>query len=195
MFKFLSSLFTFPMMIAVLTACGGAKTTNLTPSPSKEVIDTAPDWFKSPPTESDQIFAATSALSADLQISIEKAKTVAQANLSQQLEVHVENLTENFLGEMGEQANVSQDYSVTKQFKLAAQAVTANVLVGARIAKQEIVPQEDLYRAYVLMTLPLGKVNKKLLEKIKADKRLYIEMQASEHFKKMERKIDQKFSK
>ena len=87
------------LALLVMAACGGPKTTNLTPDPSKEIK--APAWFLSPPTDPSYLFAATTMTSRDMQMAIQKAETQARTNLAQQMESKVANLTKQFQEEVG----------------------------------------------------------------------------------------------
>ena len=69
---------------------------------TEKTLKTVPDWFLDPPQKSDYLFATSSMTSKDMQLSIQKAKTVAQADLAQQLETRTGNLTRQFREEIGE---------------------------------------------------------------------------------------------
>jgi hypothetical protein len=176
------------MSLAVvgICACGGPKTTSLTPSPSEEVIKKIPEWYLQPPEDSKHLYATGAATSRDLQISVQKAKMSAQADLSQQISTRFGNLSKQFQEETGQE----EDSELLTQFSAAAKAVSQETLVGSKVEKKEILPEKQIYRAYVLMSLPLGEANQRLMQKIKADQNLYTKLRATEAYKELDRELE-----
>ena len=168
-----------------LWSCGGPKMTNLAPTPTEKVIAGIPEWYKNPPTDSDYLFAVATATSRDMQLATQKAKTTAQANLAQQLSTKLANLTKQFQEETGE----AQDSQLLTQFTSATKTVTEETLVGSKADKQEIVPEQGIYRVYVLMSLPLGKTNRVLMDKIKSDEALYTKFRSTQAFEELDKEL------
>ena len=151
---------TLLLLLSILFALGcGPKTTNLAPDSTEKTLKTVPDWFLDPPQKSDYLFATASMTSKDMQLSIQKAKTVAQADLAQQLETRMGNLTRQFREEVGE----GEDSDLMQEFTTATKAVTDQTLNGVRLEKQLPVGDQGVYRSYVLMSIPIGKANKQLM--------------------------------
>ena len=69
------------------------------------------------------------------------------------------------------------------------------MLRGSHIEKKEIQPEKGIYRAYVLMRLPLGKANKMLLDEIKKNKELYNQSQFKKMYEELEKEIPKQESK
>ena len=168
-----------------LCSCGGARTTNLAPRPTKEIIQASPDWFLKPPADSENLFATATATSRDMQLALQKARTAAQANLAQQLGTRMANLTKQFQEETGQDVNSE----FLSQFSSTTKAVTNETLVGATVDRQKLVSERGIFRAYVLMNLPIGGANRLLIDKIKANQNLYTRFRATEAFDALNREL------
>ena len=170
-----SSLLVFTL---ILCSCGGPRTTNLAPRPTKEIVKASPDWFLKPPTDSEHLFATASATSRDMQLALQKARTTGQTLLAQQLGTQLANLTRQFQEEIG----LDENSELLTQFSSATKAVTNETLVGAAVDRQKLIPEKKIYRAYVLMSLPIGEANQLLMDKITANQNLYTRFRATEAF-------------
>ncbi len=167
-----------------LIGCGGAKTTNLAPAPPDEIK--APDWFLSTPTDANYLFAAATMTSRDMQLAIQKAETQARTSLAQQMETKIGNLTKQFQEEVG----AEEDSELLQQFTSATKVVTQQTLSGARSDEKKLVKEKGIYRAYVLMSLPIGQANQQLMEKIRANKNLYTRFRATKAFDDLNKELD-----
>jgi hypothetical protein len=145
-----------------------------------------PGWYQTPPSDPDHLYGVATATSKDMQMAINKAKTEAQTSLAQQLDTQLGNLTKQFQEEVGG----GQDSELLQQFSSATKAVTNQSLVGAKIDQTKLVKEEGLQRAYVLMSLPIGAVNKLLVDKIKADQNLYTRFQATKAYEELNNELE-----
>lgn len=180
-----ASVLTALLTTVTLWSCAGPKMTNLAPTPTEKVIAGIPEWYKNPPTDSEHLFAAATATSRDMQLATQKAKTTAQANLAQQLSTKLANLTKQFQEETGE----AQDSQLLTQFTSATKTVTDETLVGTKTDKQEILPEQGIYRVYILMSLPIGKANQALMDKIKGDQTLYTRFRSTQAFEELDKEL------
>ena len=171
--------------ISLLCACGGPKTVNLAPRPNQEVVKQIPEWLLKPPADQDHLYAAASATSRDLQVALQKARINAQADLAQQLNNRLANLTKQFQEETG----MAEDSALLSQFSSATKAVTQQTLEGARVDQQQVLPEKEVYRAYVLMSLPLGQANQLLMSKLKANQELYTRFRATQAFDELDKEL------
>jgi len=169
---------------AALIGCGGAKTTNLAPAPPDKIK--VPDWFLSTPTDANYLFAAATMTSRDMQMAIQKAETQARTNLAQQMETKISNLTKQFQEEVG----FDEDSELLQQFTSATKVVTQQTLNGVRSDEKEIVKEKGIYRAYVLMSLPIGQANQLLMEKIRANQNLYTRFRATQAFEDLNKELE-----
>ena len=129
------------------------KTTNLAPTLPSKV--SAPEWFISPPSDPDYLYSAATMTSRDMQMAVEKAQTQARTFLAQQMEAKVSILTKQFQEEVG----LGEDSELLQQFTSATKSVTQQTLSGSRTDRKELLEEKGIYRAYVLMSLPIGTAN------------------------------------
>lgn len=155
-------------------------------STPEKTVEKLPDWFLSPPTDPDYLFAAATSTSKNMQLAINKAKTQAQTSLAQQLEVRLGNLTKQFQEEVG----TGEDSELLEQFTSATKVVTKQTLNGARTDQQELIPEKGIYRAYVLMSLPIGAANQLLMDKVKANDKLYTRFRATKAFDELNKELE-----
>jgi len=165
--------------------CGGPKTVNLAPRPTEEVVEEIPQWLLKPPSDQEHLYAAASATSRDLQVALQKARINAQTDLAQQLSTRLANMSKQFQEETG----LAEDSALLSQFSSAAKAVTQQTLEGARVDQQQLRPEKEVYRAYVLMRLPLGQANHLLMSKLKANQELYTRFRATQAFDELDREL------
>ena len=71
-------------------------------------------------------------------------------------------------------------------------AVTEETLIGAKQDDKEIIHEGEIYRVYILMSLPLGKANQRLMDKIKADQNLLPQLRATQAFSELEKELEKK---
>ncbi len=176
----------FVSIVALLSACHHApRSTELTPPPSREVLRNLPGWYTKPPTDNNYLFGPATAVSRDLQISINKAQAEGRNLLAQQLEVKYGALNKRFTEEVGR----AGDAQLLDQYTQVYKAVVSQVLYGSRPRQQVLRTEADVYRAFVLMELPLGEMAKKLMDQIKAQEQLYTRFRASEAFKELDDEV------
>lgn len=174
------------MLVLLAPACARrSQPSGLTPPPSREVIRNLPGWYSRPPTENDVLFGPATAVSGDLQIAINKAQTEGRNLISQQLEVKYNGLNKRFSEEVGR----SNDAQLLDQYTQVYKAVVSQVMYGSRSRQQVLRTEGDVYRAFVLMELPLGEMSKRLMEQIKAQEQLYTRFRATEAFKELDAEI------
>ena len=171
--------------ISLLCGCAGPKAISLAPQPNQEVVDKIPEWLLKPPADQEHLYAAASATSRDLQMALQKARINAQTDLAQQLNNRLANLTKQFQEETG----LAGDSALLSQFSSATKAVTQQTLEGARVDQQQVLPEKEVYRAYVLMSLPLGQANQLLMSKLKANQELYTRFRATQAFDELDKEL------
>jgi len=174
-----------PLTAALLAGCGPTGPITLAPPPSSKVIDSAPDWYVEPEAEDGRLVAAATMTSRDLQTAVQKARTVAQADLAQQLGTRLSSLTSQFQEETG--AAAFSEYLT--RFSSAIKAVSDETLRGGRVEAQELVSEGGVYRAYVLMSLDLAESNRLLAEKLRSDEQLYTRVRATQAFADLDREV------
>jgi hypothetical protein len=178
-------------LVATLALVGGVaachhapRSTDIAPVASKETIHNLPSWYLKPPTDQNYLFAPATAVSRDVQVAINKAQTEGRNGLASQLEVKYGALNKRFTEEVGRDGSQLLD-----QYTQAYKAVVSQVLYGSRARQQTLRTEGDVYRAVVLMELPVGEMSKKLLEQIRAQEQLYTRFRSSEVFKELDAEV------
>ena len=169
--------------LLLFVACG-PKTTNLAPEPSKKV--SAPDWYLNPPEDPSYLYATSSMTSRDMQLAVQKAETQARTDLAQQMQSNISNLNKQFQEEVG----LGEDSEMLQQFTSVTKSVTQQTLNGSRTDRKELVEEKGIYRAYVLMSLPIGTANQQLMEKIRANENLYTRFRSTQAFEELDEEIE-----
>lgn len=173
-------------LLAAAMACGrGPKpVTDLTPPASRETINNLPGWYLKPPTDNNYLFGPATAVSRDVQVAINKAQADGRNALAQGLEVKYGALNKRFVEEVGREGSQLLD-----QYTQVYKAVVSTTLVGTRARQQVLRTEGGLYRAIVLMELPVGEVSKRLLEQLRAQEQLYTRFRATEAFKELDAEV------
>jgi hypothetical protein len=158
---------------------------DLTPPPSRETVRNLPRWYLKPPQDDKYAFGTATAVSQDLQVSIDKAQAAARNVVAQQLEVKYGALTKRFAEETGR--NV--DAQLLDQYTQTYKATVSQVLYGSRPREQTVRAEGPVYRAFVLMELPLGEASKRLMDQVRANEQMYTRFRASEAYKELEAEV------
>lgn len=127
-----------------------------------------PDWYASPPHNQDYLYATATSMSRDRQLAIDKATQRANLDLASRISARFEDLTKKF----DEEAKFSEDPGLTNDFSRITKSLVSMTLRAPTIKNQDIQVEGTIYRAYILMELPLGPYNIALLEKINANQGL-----------------------
>jgi hypothetical protein len=176
-------ILSIPLTLVMITvACGGPKTFDLAPRSAHDTIDEAPRWLLEVPVDDDHLAASATATSRDFQVALDKARNLAQVDVAQQLGAHLSNLTKQFQEETG----MASDSELLTQFSSATKGITNESLVGAHVVERKVVPEGHIYRAYVLMRLPVGRANQLLMQKLQSREALYTRFRATEAYADLE---------
>lgn len=138
------------------------------------------------PEDPNYLFAAATATSRDLQLAVNKAKTEARRDVASQMEVRIQGLTKKFDEEVG----LGEDAELLASYKQATKEVISQTLNGARAREQSTSKEGTVWRACVLMELPIGAANAALASKIKANKAMYTRFRASQAFEELEEEVE-----
>lgn len=159
--------------------------TDLHPPATNAVVKSLPGWYLRPPRDNNYLFGAATALSRDVQLAINKAQADGRSVIAQELEVKYGALNKRFVEEVGREGAQLLD-----QYTQVYKAVVSTTLYGSRPRQQELRTENGLYRATVLMELPVGEMSKRLLEQLRAQEQLYTRYRAGEAFKELEAEVE-----
>ena len=157
-----------------------------------EIVETStdeiPDWFLEEPDGCvTHCYSVATAVSQDLQMSLEKAVLRAKGLLADSINSYISGKAKSFADETGQGENT--DYY--EQIDTTLSNVFTDVhLPGYSVEKKKIITQGTRYRAYVRLMLPIGDANRVMINKIKKNKELENRLRASEAFKDLEAEIE-----
>ena len=93
-----------------------------------------------------------------------------------------------------EETGVSTDSDILDRFSQTQEQIISTSINDYDIMKKEILEEssdsQDIFRAYILIEWDEGAAQKRLLDRIKADKEIYDAIRASELYEEMEQKVD-----
>ena len=161
--------------------CAGKRTGR--PSLPETSLKNWPKWMMEPPTDPDHIFATATETSMKAELAENKATTSARAKIATELNIKVQNLQKKFDEEvgLGENAELNAYYSNT------VKTLTSQSISGSKVIKKEWRREGgSLYRAFVLVDLPLNEFKANLVNRVKKNKQLYDRFRASQSFNEME---------
>lgn len=179
--------FVIVMGIAVMlvASCGGPPMSE-EEKQVEEQIEGAPDWYWNPPESEDHLYSTATAVSKDMQISVNKAETEGRSKLASIMEAKLELLVRSFAEEVG----LAEDADFRAQYTQTIKSITSTVIKGSRIEEQKVVPEGSTFRAYVLMDQLLGDAYLAFYKSVKANDNLYTQFRASEAFKDHEKEME-----
>ena len=144
-------------------------------------------WFQNPPEDPNYMFSTATMTSKDLQLALNKAKQQARVDLAQQMETKIKSMTKQFTEEVG----LGEDAEFLSQTSVVSKSVTSKVLNGSRARQVETIKEDGvIYRAYVLMELPIGPANSALLDAVKKQQNLYTRFRSSQGFQELEEEVE-----
>ena len=152
-----------------------------------EVMEEAPDWFMEPPKDGDYLYVAATALSSDLQLSIDKAVMDGKTNLADRLNSKMSGQIQRYIEESGEVEN----REFVQQLERVSKSLFTDVnTAGYRVTEKKLIKVMGGYRAFVLIEYPLGEANQVLVEGVKRDQRVHAKLRASKAFAALEDEIE-----
>jgi hypothetical protein len=179
--KHTSTLLSFLLGSLILLTCCAT-----IPKAPKTTEISVPGFYSNPPTDPNYLFAPATALSQDLQHAVNTAKEEARTDIARQMGVKIQGMFKRFREETG----VGEDAEFLSMETDVSKSVVSETLFGCKARSQEVLREGTLYRAYVLMELPIGEANKEMLAKIKENERMYTRYRASEAFKELEEEVE-----
>jgi len=173
------------VLIALLAIdCAGKKKKFQSPSGGKINV---PEWYADPPDRDEYLVGVATATSLDLQTAVDKARHDGRVEIARQLDLKVTGMSKRFVEETG----LYEDAELLDMFTQASKTVISESFSGSRMSKQKLDQEGSVYRAYVLMELPIGEANVRLLEKINSQKRLYTRFRATQAYEELDQMVEQ----
>ena len=114
------------------------------------------------------------------------AKEEASVNIARQIEVKIQSLFKRFREEVG----ISEDAEFSSQVTDVSKSVTSVVLRGLQTKKTTPMKEGTLYRAYVLVEMPIGDANAALVQNLRNQQNLYNRFRASQGYQELEEEVE-----
>lgn len=182
----MKKLFTIIPVVAVLTACGTTdpyqKRTDVERERQEKLadraIDKAPKWMTELPKSNSAIYQNGSAVSYDMGMSVNKAKTMAFGKICMSAGGKVDQQSKIY---RIDGANTS-----TENSELAIRAFCPGVdISGVEVVESKMIAEGGQIRTYILVALPTGEAN--TIQKFRAEQeqRRLAETRSREAFKEM----------
>ena len=153
---------------------------------AKQSLKETPKWFKKLPKKKKVLYAKGTAVSGDMQLSIDKAKIAAIRSLAEKLESTISSKTKQFAKETGID-EMTEVYTELEQVTI--NSVKEASIVGFNEYKSKTVLIGSKYRTFYVLEFPIDKANKILLSQIKNNALVEQSIKASEAYKELEEEI------
>jgi|TARA_B100001971_G_scaffold1859_1_gene1478 hypothetical protein len=153
---------------------------------TKATIKEEPKWFTKLPKSKKILYAKGTALSGDMQLSLDKATIAAKRSLAETLDSYISSKTKTFVTETG-MDEASTMYSELEQVTI--NSIKEAHIIGFKEYKSKTIGIGSKYRTYYVMEYPIGKANKILISQIKNNALLEGSVQASAAYKDLEKEI------
>jgi len=147
---------------------------------SGQSVDEMPDWMTGKPTSDQYLYGAGTATSKGLQTALDKAELRAREDIASTVQSELQSLSRDFRQEVGDQG--------LSQFTQVQQEVVSEVLRGVTAEDTKVVEQDDRYRTYALVRMPVGEARKELLQKLSQEE-TYTRLRKTEAFQKLEEEV------
>lgn len=145
-----------------------------------------PAWFlDNRPMDPHHIFAAATATSSRMQTASSKAASRARGNIAATMETRFQGLTKQFQEEVGAGPNAES----LSQFTQAYKSVVNQTINGAEVVEREIQREDGEYRAFVLMRMPMGEAQQRLMQQIQMNRDAFSRFRASQAYEDLEREV------
>ena len=182
---------TTTMILLLLIGCGSTtKGPDLSPEPTKRIMKNIPDWYLNTPSKEGYRYETGSATSQDLQLSINKATIDASTRLAATIESEMEGYTKR----VQEESGLGSDSDILDTYSQTQTQIIATSLKDYKIVKKEILEEksnnQNIFRSYILLEWDEGAANKRLLDQLKADEKIYDAIRATDLLNEMEEKVD-----
>jgi hypothetical protein len=147
---------------------------------AERAIDQAPKWMTELPKSASAVYQNGTAISPDMSMSANKAKTVAFGKICMSAG-----------GKVNQQSKVyrtDSDNASTEFSELAIKSFCPNVdITGVEIVESKMIAEGGRFRTYVLVALPTGAANPMARERDAREQRRVAESRSREAFKEIEK--------
>jgi quinol monooxygenase YgiN len=157
----------------VVAGCGG----------SGAALEDMPEWVVEKPESENAMYGSGTGSASGLQTAIDKSKMRAQGDIASSIEAQFQSMTEDFREEVGDEE--------LSQFTQTQRQVVDQVLRGVQAEDQKVIKEDDGYRVYTLMRMPVGAAADEFLSQLQTNEEAYTRFRKSEAFKRMQEAVDE----
>ena len=154
----------------------------------EDQIDDMPSWYTDIPKEDDAVYAVGTAVTPDLQLSVDIAVLSAKTTLADRVDSRIRSQLKTFKTKLG-----TSDFDATVQNNF--EQVTRNLIADADVAgysvkEQKIVQNGTQYRAYVLLEYKNATANAVIKTRISQNEYLLEKLRETKAFKELDDNVD-----
>jgi len=153
-------------------------------------IKEIPDWYLSHPEKEEIIYSSGTAVTPDLQLSMDIAVLNAKTTLADRINGRLSSKTKNFIARVGSNdldARVAQDIE-----KVTTNLIADVDVAGYAVEESAIIQDGPQYRAYVLLAYSDEEANRIIVNRIRNDKLMLDKLRATSAYKELEESVQNK---
>ena len=191
---------------ALLGACSSTKTVEtLTNVPPNSIVDkkvyeykaqavvdqieVMPEWFLKPPTSETSIYSVGTAVSPDLQLTVDIAVLNAKTTLADRINGRVRSQTKTFIAKIGSEET---DTSILSEVEKATKNIISDVdVAGYKVSESSVVANGTQYRAYVLLEYSDKEANKIIMNRLRKDRMLLSKIRSTKAWKELDESVNE----
>lgn len=191
---------------ALLGACSSTKTVEtLTNVPPQSIVDkkvyeykaqavvdqieVMPEWFLKPPTSETSIYSVGTAVSPDLQLTVDIAVLNAKTTLADRINGRVRSQTKTFIAKIGSEET---DTSILSEVEKATKNIISDVdVAGYKVSESSVVANGTQYRAYVLLEYSDKEANKIIMNRLRKDRMLLSKIRSTKAWKELDESVNE----
>ena len=152
-------------------------------------IEIMPEWFLKPPTSETAIYSVGTAVSPDLQLTVDIAVLNAKTTLADRINGRVRSQTKTFIAKIGSEET---DTSVLSEVEKATKNIIADVdVAGYKVSESSVVANGTQYRAYVLLEYSDKEANKIIMNRLRKDRMLLSKIRSTSLGKNWTRSVNE----
>jgi len=181
----------------IFSACGGSRSgsVNLTPGANTKTVAMEPEWWKDYEEKEGYVMGTSEGLSRDKGGARMKAQNLILNDFRQKTKAIATGRSENFFKETGE----NLDSDIYQSFESIQNSVWEGAIEAwVEFNKVTVVEEStdgdgrrsNLYRHYILGGLDQAAADRKLLQAIKREKALFIEMEKTKTYKSLREDLE-----
>lgn len=147
-------------------------------------VNVLPEWFTEMPEDDKAIYAVGTAITPDLQLSVDIAVMNAKSTLADRINGRVSSQAKTFISKIGSDET---DTSILSEVEKVTKNLVADVdVAGYKVAEQKIVSSGTQYRSFVLLEYSDVEAQKILLNRLRKDRLLLNKISATNAYKELD---------